>query len=87
MERTPVVFVTILAVIILLVFNLGIRHNYQETREISHSDYAKLFSVLECNTELTGKANDGLMHETVTVAEYNDIMRKADIAKTRKGFR
>jgi hypothetical protein len=87
MERTPIIFVTILAVIILLVFNLGIRHNYQETREISRYDYAKLFSVLDFNSEVPDIASDGLKHETVTIAEYNDIMRKIDMAKSRKELR
>lgn len=84
MEKTPIIFVTLLAVIILLVFNLGIRHTYQETREISRYDYAKLFSALDFNSEVTNMASDSLKHETVTIAEYNDIMRKIDMAKSRK---
>jgi hypothetical protein len=79
MDRKQCIVVMLIAVISLIVFNLGTRHqDSADSREISGYEYEKLHNVASLYSEVTEGVEEDLKHERLTIAEYNKIMRKYD---------
>jgi len=84
MTKTPLALALLIAVIGLVATNPGIRKSsYQETCEISSSDYAKLHAAIDQYSEIATMARQDLTQEFVSIAEYNKIMHQVDIVKLK----
>lgn len=83
MDRKSLIVVMLVAAVGLIVFNLSMkRDRYQDSREISGYEYARLHTVA-----LTAEAeavSEDLNHERVTIAEYNKIMSRLERVRYQK---
>ena len=87
MDKATCIFAMVIVAVGLVVFNIGVRRgNYDESREISGYEYARLHTIVDLYSEVADAAGNDLKHDTVTIAEYNEIMHKAEVVKARKAL-
>ena len=79
MEKKPLAVLLFVAIIALFLFNPGFRkHNRQYGREISAYQYAQLHAAVNRYPEIADTAHEELTGQSVSLSQYNEIMRKVD---------
>jgi len=85
MDRKTCLFVMLIAVVSLIVFNLGLRRgDHGDSREISGYEYTRLHLAANLYTEVADSVSEDLKHERLTMAEYNRIMQQYEKARLQQ---
>lgn len=88
MEKAPFVVALFIAVLALVVFNRGLRNcDPREQCEISSYEYQKLHAAVVKSDEVARAAQRELTQDRVTIAQYNRIMRHAEMVNLNQARR
>ncbi|TGU71579.1 hypothetical protein E4633_14815 [Geomonas terrae] len=88
MEKTPFLLFLCIAIIALFAANPGFRKDKEANScEISCYQYGQLHSAMSLFPEVADTARRDLTGEYVSISQYNEIMRKVELAKLKQARR
>lgn len=84
MEKSALLLVVLLAIIALVASNPAFRKDgRRDSCEISSYEYAKLQDAIDLNPEIANLAQRECKGDTITMADYNRIMRKVELVNLK----